>query len=236
MSYGIIARNNSNEVVIQDENPTYVLKRSGTLNSSFYSSYANSYGFYVTGTPAAPLGTEEVLFSVPVGGWISYYPWITFATSGQQTYYSDLNTTELAASMSSVQYSVFDKIDVVGAATSGYGAQVFNSSGVVVWDGTKVTNRVSLGATVVTNSTNSQSVTINSDANATALRAWECHLNAVGGEGTAITSWAARRVNSSLWAIEKRVVDRGYFSGSFFYQFNAVVTVGDARYLLGYTQ
>jgi hypothetical protein len=235
MSYGIIARNNNNEVVIQDQTPIYVLKRSGTLNSSFFSSFANSHGFFVNNTPAAPLGTEEVFFSVPVGGWVSFYPWITFATDGQQQFFSDLNTTELAASMSQVQYFVFDKLDVVGAATSGYGAQVFNQNGVAVWDSTKVTNRVSFGATILTNSTNSQSVTVNSDANAVSLRAWECHLNAVGSPGTAIRSWAARRTSGSQWAIEKRIVDRGYFRNGTFLQFNAVVTVGDARYLLGYT-
>lgn len=235
MAYGISAVNNNGEVVIQDSNPIFVLKRSGTLSASYSCSYANSYGFYVSGTPAYATGNEEVFFSVPVGQWFSYYPWITFATNGAQYWYSDLYTTQVAASVNTLNYYIFDRIDTVGAATSGYGVQVYNSSGTAVWDSTKVTNRVSFGATVVSNNTTSQSTSVSSTANAISLRAWEGHGVNVGGNGTALISWAARRSSSSSWVIEKRTVDRGFFNGSIYYAFNFTITTGPARYLLAYT-
>lgn len=238
MAYGISVTNSDGEYIIQDQQEIFVQKRAGTISHFKYSTRVGSYGYQIAnGSSEYPTGTEDVYFQLPVGGWVAYWPWILFVSDGQSTAYTELAFSRIVSNQSTLNYGIFDRISVVGTSTSGYGAQVLNASGLVLWDAALTTNRVSKGGTVVSNASYIQTTSVSSTANAASLRANECHIRKTGQGYNLMYGWTAYRQNSTTWQITKRAVDAGFYpyQGRWFEdQFNRTITYGDARYLLAY--
>lgn len=248
MSYGISVNNSSGNKIIQDQNPIYALKRSGTLSQHETTNQGNTpyrtvglpdlYGYLVSGSNAEMSDDEEVFFEVDVGDWVSYQPWQVFISDGQTNAYNTLRYSQVTSTMSSsLSYYVFDKmtsISNVGTA-SGYGAQVFNASSQCMWDSSKLTHRVSQGRII------SSTTTISSTANAVSLRSWYLKLSSgsgfANGGHTNFNSWYAKRVSTSSWQIGVGPVDYGFYpyQGGW-YNFSTATTIltGDAHVMLAY--
>jgi|GEM_PF-4204346 hypothetical protein len=248
MSYGISVNNSSGNKIIQDENPIYALKRSGTLSQHETTNQGNTpyttvglphlYGYLVSGSNAEMSDDEEVFFEVDVGDWVSYQPWQVFISDGQTNAYNTLRYSQVTSTMSSsLSYYVFDKMTSIpnAGASSGYGAQVFNASSQCMWDSSKLTHRVSQGRII------SSTTTISSTANAVSLRSWYLKLSSgsgfANGGHTNFNSWYAKRVSTSSWQIGVGPVDYGFYpyQGGW-YNFATATTIltGDAHVMLAY--
>jgi len=248
MSYGISVNNSSGNKIIQDENPIYALKRSGTLSQYETTNQGNTpyttvglphlYGYLVSGSNAEMSDDEEVFFEVDVGDWVSYQPWQVFISDGQTNAYNTLRYSQVTSTMSSsLSYYVFDKMTSIpnAGASSGYGAQVFNASSQCMWDSSKLTHRVSQGRII------SSTTTISSTANAVSLRSWYLKLSSgsgfANGGHTNFNSWYAKRVSTSSWEIAVGPVDYGFYpyQGGW-YNFATATTIltGDAHVMLAY--
>ena len=248
MTYGISVTNSSGHKIIQDEQPIYALKRSGTLSQHETSNRGNTpyttvglphlYGYLITGSNAEMSGDEEVFFKVNVGDWVSYQPWQVFISDGQTSAYNTLRYSQITSTMSSsLSYYVFDKMTSISNAgsSSGYGAQVFNTSSQCMWDSSKLTHRVSQGRIL------SSTTTISSTANAVSLRSWYLQLTSgsgfANGGHTNFNSWYAKRLNTSSWQIGVGPVDYGFYpyQGNW-YNFATTTTLltGNAHVMLAY--
>jgi hypothetical protein len=248
MSYGISVNNSSGNKIIQDENPIYALKRSGTLSQYETTNQGNTpyttvglphlYGYLVSGSNAEMSDDEEVFFEVDVGDWVSYQPWQVFISDGQTNAYNTLRYSQVTSTMSSsLSYYIFDKMTSIpnAGASSGYGAQVFNASSQCMWDSSKLTHRVSQGRII------SSTTTISSTANAVSLRSWYLKLSSgsgfANGGHTNFNSWYAKRVSTSSWEIAVGPVDYGFYpyQGGW-YNFATATTIltGDAHVMLAY--
>jgi hypothetical protein len=248
MSYGIEVNNSQGNKIIQDQQPIYALKRSGTLSQHETTNQGNTpyttvglphlYGYLVSGSNAEMSGDEEVFFEVDVGDWVAYQPWQIFISDGQQNAYNTLRFSQITSTMSSsLSYYVFDKMTSIpnAGASTGYGAQVFNASSQCMWDSSKLTHRVSQGRII------SSTTTISSTANAVSLRSW--YLQTTSGSGfaegghTNFNSWYAKRVSTSSWEIAVGPVDYGFYPyNNGWYNFATTTTVltGDAHLMLAY--
>lgn len=249
MAYGISVNNSSGHKIIQDTSPIYALKRSGTLSyhqttnvgTTPYTSVGlpHLYGYRVFGTNAAITGDEEIFIEVDTGHWVSYMPFQGYISDGFTTAYNTLYQCQFTSTMSGpINYYIFDKMTSIPGAgsSSGYGTQVFNSSGECMWDSGEITNRVSNG--LITSSTSS----ITSAANAVSLRSF--YLKTESGSGqfngghTNFKSWYAKRNSITSWTIQKDgIVDYGFYpyQGGW-YNFSTATTflTGDAHALLAY--
>jgi len=252
MAYGIVVENLSGHKIIQDQQPIFALKRSGTLSqyqttnvgTAPYTAqgYPHLYGYLVTGSNAEPVGDEEFFIKLEVGEWVSYHPWQLFISDGQSNAYTTLALSQLTSNRSSnLPYYVFDRMNNISGAGSstGYGAQVFNASGSCMWDSNEITNRVSQGVTA----TGGTTVNVTSTANAVSLRSW--YLKITGGGGaigrngyTLVKNWYAKRVSTTSWEIAVGDIDYGFYpyQGAW-YNFSSPTTLltGDAKVLLAYT-
>lgn len=247
MAYGVLITNSSGHKIIQDEQPIYALDRSGTLPQARTSNvggapytsggYPHVYGYDVVGSAAEPSGEEEVFFEVAVGDWIAYHPWSVFISDGQNTAYNVMRGSNIVSLKSGgLNYYVFDRMDNIAGAgsSSGYGMQVFNGSGTVMWDSTEITNRVEAGYQI------SSSTTINSTANAGSIRAWYCTvLGGPSGYGgwNAIQNWYLKRISTTQWQVAVGVVDYGFYPyGGGWYGFSTTtgLIAGNARVLLAH--
>jgi hypothetical protein len=248
MSYGVSILNSQGHKVIQDGDPIYALKRSGTLNPVKTGSVTGWYAYDVSVSAAEPTGTEEVLFQLDVGNWIAHQPWyIWLGGPPWQFQYFEPELSQYnslwnhKSNQSTLPYYVFDRMDNIpgaGAAT-GYGMQVFDSNGTVCWDSNEITNRVSKAGTVTTSG-----ASISSTANAVSLRSWYCDITRIGpvtvNTLNNVRSYRATRVSSSSWDISIGIVDKMGFSRSPDNNTTASVAdnwvnnTADAHYLLGY--
>lgn len=248
MAYGISVTNASGHKIIQDQQPIYALKRSGTLSQNSTTNVGNTpyttvglphlYGYSVLGSNAEMSGDEEVFFKVDVGDWIAYQPFEVSISDGQQTSYNALRISQITSTMSSsLSYYVFDKMTSISNAgtSTGYGAQVFNTSSQCMWDSNKLTHRVSQGRIINT------TTTISSTANAVSIRSWYLKLTSgsgyAGGGHTNFSSWYAKRVSTSSWQIAIGPVDYGFYpynNAWYNYSTTTVVLTGDAHVMLAY--
>lgn len=248
MAYGVSVTNSSGHKIIQDTQPIYALKRSGTLSqyktsnvgSTPYTSVGlpHLYGYQVQGTNADPSGTEEVFFEVDVGGWIAYNAFSVFISDGQTTAYDVLVGSDVTSTMSGgLDYYVFDKMDSISGAgaASGYGMQVFNASGTVMWDSNEITNRVDNGYTI------SSTTTINSTANAGSIRAWYCTIRSgsgfANGGHTNVNNWYLKRLSTTQWQVAVGVTNYAFYpyqGGWYNFATATDLVTGNARVLLAH--
>jgi len=221
MAYGISINNNNNHKIIQDQNPIYALKRSGTLSqyqttnqgsAPYYPTHEHAYGYLVQNTAADPTGTEDIFFKLDVGQWISYWPFQLFLSDGQTSAYTTLALSDFTSNRStSINYYIFDRMNqITGAgAASGYGMQVFDTSGSCMWDSNEITNRVSYGAQITS------TTTINTTANAVSMRQWYIavypSIGFARGGANPLYGWRCRRVSTSSWVVEIDYVDAGFY-------------------------
>lgn len=189
MAFGFIVTNSSNETVINDSQPLYVEKRSGTLSNSGTTNLSGVYKFFNTGNSVAS-SNEIVLFSCPVGGWI------TFNLPINPSYLGDM-----CSNQTTLTYKVFGPRNELPAPT-GYNMAVFNASEQCMWDAastlSRITNAGQISGSTLSSKTY-QSATINGS-------------NAVYcASGTAIIDFdvgyyqvAARRTGTTSWVLEQR--------------------------------
>lgn len=220
MAYGVEILNDFGRKVIQDGDPIYALKRSGTLSPVKTGPETGWFAYDISVSAAEPTGTEEVVFELNIGSWIAHQPWYVWVGGPpwQFQYYepelSKYNSLwNHKSNQSTLPYHVFDRMDNIPNAgdATGYGMQVFNSDGTVCWDSNKITNRVSKAGTLTTSGG-----TISSTANAVSIRSWYCDVIKFGGDYPTgrnhIRSYRATRTSSSQWDIYLNNVDRGWFS------------------------
>jgi len=202
MAYGILAQNSSGETVIQDNLPQYIETRSGTLYTSFTAN--NMYYHKILNTIADPTGSEQTMYKLPVGGWVSYFPFGIPGTAGiaQGADSGAWPNQQIITNQQYLDFAVFDSITNVGASSDTYGMRVYNSSSALCYDSGRATAWVSYGNSFYIDNTFTQSVTVNSTGNCVSTRAPWAHSS-----GNDIYGFAARRVSTTQWVFEKRIVD-----------------------------
>jgi hypothetical protein len=251
MAYGALVINDSGHKVIQDASPIFALKRSGTLQPVYQGPETGWYAYDISVSLAEPTGTEEVFFELPVGGWLGHKPffsWLGGPANGQldqgngQYFVPELEQYNSlwnhSSNQSSLDYYVFDTMDNIpgaGAAT-GYGMQVFDSSGNVTWDSNAITNRVSVGGTVSTST-----ITVNSTANSCSLRSHYQDFVLVNGNRNWIRGHKITRTSTTQWKVGLGFIDKGWFSRDPNNNTTAQIPNGywicqdDGQYMLAYT-
>ena len=122
MSFGFRATNGNNQTVINDTQPLYVQKRTGTL-SSFGTTNIGVHKFNASGN-AVISGQEILMLSCSVNNYITF----NLPVSNDPNFLG-----EFCSNQSSLPYTVFGpRTDLVNP--SGFGMAVYNSSGQCVWD------------------------------------------------------------------------------------------------------
>lgn len=189
MAYGFLVKNDANETVINDSEPLYVSKRSGTLSNSGQTNLSGTYKFFNSGNSVAS-GREIVLFSCGVGGWI------TFNLPVNPSYLGDM-----CSNQSSISYEVFGPRDELPNPT-GYDLAVYNNAGNCVWNGASTITRI-VNAGVIPSSQNVsktfQTGSI-SGSNAVYCAAGSAILDLDVG----YYQMAARRTGTTSWLFEQR--------------------------------
>jgi len=137
MAYGFKINNSNSETVIDDTYENMVVASSGTLSwQNYYANggtYGNLYNYNITSLLTAT-GTSQVMFKVNVGQYITAHKMFPdssslFTTSGTWTN----NAFYINTSASSLEYIKVDKAPNVSTVGSGYGIEVYKSSGVRTW-------------------------------------------------------------------------------------------------------
>lgn len=145
MAYGLLASNANNETVIQDTYTTMALTNSGTLSpiESSNSTGVQSYGYYVTGTTAAPPNnTTELFIKVAIGGWYCEWGYGLCGTFGSTRVCSAFSGSQIISTAPTLEWYHFDLRTNLPNPTGGYGSAVFNSANQCVWSSDTIVNRV----------------------------------------------------------------------------------------------
>lgn len=216
MAYGFSVKNNNNQTVINDTEPLYVQKSSGTLSNSGQTNLSGVYKFFNSGNSAAS-GNDIVLFTCSVGSWI------TFNLPVNPSYLGDM-----CSNQSSLSYKVFGpRTDL--ANPSGYDMAVYNSSGNCVWNAastvTRIVNAGRIAGSTISSKTYQSSTVTGSNA-------------VYCASGTAIIDFdvgyyqmSATRTGTSSWRFEQRritVENSSIPPGDF-------TSTSDFSYILGVT-
>lgn len=131
MSYGFTSYNGSDQVVINDTQPTYTKVRSGTLTGGYvFSAPSNTiptYGYTKSGG-ASLSNNELILFDLGVGDWLCSTLMLR-------------SDKEFVSNRSTLNYSVFAPRNDLPNPT-GYGMAVYNNVGDCVWDSTTLLSRI----------------------------------------------------------------------------------------------
>lgn len=223
MSYGFIITNTNDQTVINDSEPLFVRKRSGTLSNSGTTNLG-IYKFFYSGGASAT-SEEIVLFSCSVGSWISFN-----LPLGDNDYFGDL-----CSDQSTLSYSVFGPRNDLPTPT-GYGMAVFNSSGQTMWDSESVLTRVNNAGIIpaATNeSTTFQSSTI-SGSNAVFCAAGSAFLLTSDGQLPQTDGYyqiAAERSGTNSWFFFQRRITFENTSGLL----GKFTSSSDFSYILGTT-
>jgi hypothetical protein len=213
MAYGFIATNGSNQTVINDTEPLYVEKRSGSLSNSGQTNKSGVYKFFNAGN-SITTNEEICLFTVSVGSWLTFNLPIT------PTYLGDM-----CSDQTSLSYKVFGpRTDL--ANPTGYGTAVYNSAGNCVWDAASTVTRINNAGRV--------------DGSACASKTYASG-NIAGGnavycaEGPAVLDFdvayycmSANRTGTSTWTFTQRpITQENYFQGG------DATFISDFSYILG---
>jgi len=225
MAYGFLAENLNGQTVINDSQPLYVEKRSGTMTGSNSGNYFGYYTISQTGN-AVTTANEILLCSCAVGSWIAFG-------------YTNLtgNTASFRSDQSSISFKVFGpRTDL--AAPSGFGMAVFNSSGGCVWDAastvTRITDAGRLASATITGSfpltTTFQSATL-TGSNAVFASGGPLILNSPrpANNETFVVQMAARRTGTATWVLEQKKTDRFGWIGIV----GDILFASDYSYILG---
>ena len=190
MAYGFIAQNDSGQTVINDTEPLYVQKRSGTL-SNFGTTDLGYYKFNNSGNSVAS-GEEIVLYSCDVGKWLSFNIPTSTGFLG-----------EMCSNQSTISYKVFGPRTDLSNPT-GYGMAVYNSSGQCVWDAASVVTRIVNAGRIAGSASTSKTYSSGTISGSNAVY---CSV------GSFIIDWdqgfwqmSARRTGTSSWVLEQRKI------------------------------
>jgi hypothetical protein len=197
MSFGFVATNGNNETVINDSQPLYVLKRSGTL-SSFGSTNIGLSKFNATGD-AAVSGREILMLSCSVGNFITF----NLPLGANQNYLG-----QFCSNQSSLPFKVFGPRTEISAPT-GYNMAVFNSAGQCVWDAASTAIRINNAGRIAGSVSNSRSYVSAAVAgsNSVYATAGSAILSFSGASSThGYYQMSARRSNASSCVFEQRRV------------------------------
>lgn len=222
MAYGFLVENDAGETVINDSEPLYVSKRSGTLSNSGQTNLSGTYKFFNSGNSVAS-GREIVLFSCGVGSWITF----NLPVTPNPSYLGDM-----CSNQSSISYEVFGPRDELSNPT-GYDLAVYNDAGNCVWNGGSTITRI-VNAGVIPSSQHA-SKTFQSGSfggsNAVYCAAGSAILvlNKNQPEPLGYYQMSARRTGTTSWQFEQRRIT--------FESLTGVVTdytfTSDFSYILG---
>jgi len=224
MAYGIEAVNSNNEKVIQADLPMYVKVRSGTLYPVAGGGWNGIYSYMINGTNAEPSGSEETFYTTPVGSWVSYFPFGLPSGNGR------VPTGQMSTTQTTLEYTVFDSITNVGPSSDTYGMRVYNSSGALCYDSGRETARVSDNVSLFSTHTHPQTQTINSTGNCVATRSpFFSTFNSTNVYGNAM-----RRISSTQWVSETRVVNGLIYNNAYVYDYNGLMHDVGVNALIGH--
>lgn len=192
MSYGFLAVNGDDEVVIDDAKPVMVVRSTGTLTKNRTFAGLEQYSGPVSNLFT---GSQLITFKLPVGGRIWISSGVSFGGS------SDLGS--ITSTEATLDYTVFEPRNLQAAPT-GYGAAVYDSSSNIMWDSASVTCRVVDGGNIdksLMASSDPYRLTVNTTANSVFTNLGAVEIAFFNPDYQYAMS--AYRVSPTQWYLEK---------------------------------